>query len=145
MERMYPVQRSGAESVKMVVDASEEKIATRVEPSPARRPSQDKVDQMLAARDSEIATLKARQTDLEARLEAQEKAFAARLEALESKLTEASLTRRIEEMLLVQLKKIGFTRGAETETPPKGKPTHRGRGSPVKQGLFSTTNTTSYP
>jgi len=143
MERMYPVQRSGAENVKMVVEVSDEKIVTRVEPSPARRSSQEKADQLLAARDAEIASLKARQTDLEARLEAQEKAFAARLEALESKLTEASLTRRIEEMLLGQLKKIGLTRGTETETPPKGKPTHRGRGSPVKQGLFSTT--TSYP
>jgi len=143
MERMYPLQRSGAENVKMIVEASEEKIAVKGEPSPNRRPSQEKADQLLADRDAEIANLKARQTDLEAKLAAQEKAFAARLEALESKFTEASLTRRIEEMLLGQLKKVGLARGPESETPPKAKPTNRGRGSPVKQGLFTTTS--SYP
>lgn len=142
MDRLFPQQRSGAEVVPTKVVEEEEKMVVH---APSRRSSVD-MEKLLADRETEISQLKARQVELEARLEAQEKAFAARFEALEAKLTEASLTRRIEEMLLSQLKKIGFTRGGnEVETPPpqKTRP-HRGAGSPVKKGLFSTT-TSSYP
>lgn len=103
--------------------------------------------------EAKLAAITARFEALEAKLHTEEKVVVTRFEAIEAKVSDTSLTHRIEELLLNQLKKIGWGRGAsppknpEVETPPpKGKAKQTtGRGHSIRQGLFSSSPTASLP
>jgi len=153
MECVYGKPHSGAEQVK---DPSPENKAPEKSTTTVGSPSNDKdaeirsLKAQQAALEAKLAAMTARFEAIEARQRAEEKAATTRFEAIEAKVSDVSLTQRIEELLLSQLKKIGWNRGSsppkaspqkapETETPPKVRPTTKlGRGQGVKQGLFST-------
>lgn len=97
--------------------------------------------------EAKLAAMTARFEALEAKLQAEEKAASTRFETIEAKVSDTSLTHKIEELLLNQLKKIGWGRGAsppknaESDTPSKGsKVKVTGRGHSIRQGLFSSSS-----
>jgi len=154
MESVYGVSYSGAEKEQQKALPATEQKAPNKEASATHGNDKDEEIRLLkaqqAALEAKLAAMTARFEALEARQRAEEKAAEKRFEAMEAKVSEASLTQRIEELLLAQLKKIGWNRGSsppktaaakEIETPPKVRPvTKQTTGGRVKQGLFGSTS-----